>query len=184
MTYTTSSKSSYTLMWRMLVACVAVVMISADGQAQLFYDFVESPSGEVLATLELTNLPATHIDVAGLTFTPTGEAIFGYTSPYTGGFDYTPEPITDDGIGGLSGGVIIDLTPTASRQHASLGTQRLEIGMSSTPGEDNILISPNDSLSVMFRPGDWRHVPEPNAISLILAAVLCGAGLGRRHMRR
>ena len=92
--------------------------MSARSEAQLFYDFVEFPSGNVLATLELTSLPATHAEVAGLTFTPAGEAILGYATPYSGSFDTSFGMLSDDGIGGLQGtsdgtskGSVKDSTP-------------------------------------------------------------------------
>ena len=87
-----------------MMACFVVAIMSASSEAQLLYDFVESPSGDVLATLELTSLPATHAEVAGLTFTPAGEAIYGYAGLYSpmfdkcrGGFDVSPLLVTREG---------------------------------------------------------------------------------------
>ena len=90
-------------MRRIVMPCFVVTITSASSEAQLLYDFVESPSGDVLATLELTSLPATHAEVAGLTFTPAGEAIYGYTGLYSGSFDTSFAMLLDDGIGGLQG---------------------------------------------------------------------------------
>ena len=51
------------LMFRITMASLAVAMMSANSQAQLFYDFIEGGYGEVLATLELSSLPAKHSEV-------------------------------------------------------------------------------------------------------------------------
>ena len=93
------------LMLRMMMACLAVAMMSVSSQAQRFYDFIEGGTGDVLATLELSSIPATHTEVVELTFTPAGETLFGYSSPYTGIFDGNDGPFVDDGTGGLDGGV-------------------------------------------------------------------------------
>jgi hypothetical protein len=105
--YENRVKSSYqAMMGRMLMACFTVVIMSASSDAQLFYDFVEQTSGDVIATLELSSLPATLSEFQGLTFTPEGEAIFGFGPVYLGDFDVDASNgsvVADDLEGGLAG---------------------------------------------------------------------------------
>ena len=56
----------------LLLACVTVAMMTTRTDAQLFYNFVEQTSHDVIATLELSSLPATLSEFQGLTFTPEG----------------------------------------------------------------------------------------------------------------
>ena len=60
MTHLKRGKSAYQAMTgRILMACFAIAIMSASSEAQLFYDFVEGDTGDVLATLKLTSLPST-----------------------------------------------------------------------------------------------------------------------------
>jgi len=185
MTHTTSGNTSYTSIGgRILVMCVAVVTMSANSHAQLFYDFIQAGTGDVLATLELSSLPATHTEVVGLNFTPTGEAFLGYPSPYGGVFTSTLNSFMSDGSGGLDGqSSILDFSPSDSLLHPESGTISVSLTVQSIPGADSIGMVPLDIWSdpIKFAAGDWRLVPEPGSLSLILTAVLCGAGLGRRR---
>ena len=94
-------------MGRIIAACLAVAMMSASSQAQLLYDFIEDGTDVVLATLELSMLPATHTIEVELTFTPLGRGDIRATRPlYLGSFDTQSGPgmaVIDDGAGGLVG---------------------------------------------------------------------------------
>jgi hypothetical protein len=192
MTNVKTAKSAYRALMRCIVIPSFVVTItSASSEAQLLYDFVESPSGDVLATLELTSLPATHAEVAGLTFTPAGEAIYGYAGLYSGSFDTSFGMLLDDGIGGLQGngdgtseGNVRDSTPPLS-QFSMFGPLNFLLVADDNVNEDTIALSllVGDVGVTIESVGDWRLVPEPSSIGLCLTAILFGAGLGRKSKR-
>lgn len=173
----------------LIMACVATAVMTSSCEAQLFYDFVHGGTGDVLATLELTALPATHEEIVGLTFTPAGETFFGYVSPYAGVFDSTQEPWEDDGAGGLTapsgGSKIFDVDPPASSLHPNGGTFRFSMGVAPDPGHDSFSVDP-DSFSdpEILTVGDWRLVPEPSALLLFCLGALGAAALGRRRGTR
>jgi hypothetical protein len=192
MTNVKTAKSAYRALMRCIVMPSFVVTItSASSEAQLLYDFVESPSGDVLATLELTSLPATHAEVAGLTFTPAGEAIYGYAGLYSGSFDSSFGMLLDDGIGGLQGngdgtseGNVRDSTPPLS-QFSMFGPLNFLLVADDNVNEDTIALSllVGDVGVTIESVGDWRLVPEPSSIGLCLTAILFGVGLGRKSKR-
>jgi len=162
--------------------------ISADSEAQLF-DFVGDDSGEVLATLNLSSLPATHEDIVSLTFSPIGESIFGYASTFPGEFQDSTGRFADDGFGGLIGADALEngeailggFNPPASSLHPS-GTARISLlANDQLSSLDAILVLPlsSDDPQIVSS-GNWRLVPEPSSAKLMLTAVTCGFGL-RRH---
>lgn len=172
----------------LLVICLAG-LISADAKAQLFYSFVEHESDQVLATLELSALPATHREVVGLTFTPVGETIFGFGPTYTGTFDGSDgEPaITDDGDGGLAAGigsVIFDLDAPDQT-----GDWRLDAIMDNLNDDlrdvlDKYVSTPNSAFPPVRVTGNWRRVPEPSSAVLFVGIGLMGAYAVRLRRRR
>jgi hypothetical protein len=173
---------------QIILACVTAVVIPGSCEAQLFYDFVQEGTGDVLATLELTTLPATHEEIAGMTFTPAGETLFGFVSPYAGEFDGTILPWDDDGAGGLapalpaSSSKIGDGDPPTSSWHPTLGTSEVIIIAGRDPGVDQIALLPeDDSDPLIFAVGDWRLVPEPSALALFCLGSLGAAALRRRR---
>ena len=86
----------------MLIAVIGLE--TSPALASVAYDFVQDGSGSVLATLELSSLPARHTEVVGLTFTAAGNAIFGLGQGlYSGSFDATLDVFADDGLSGLAG---------------------------------------------------------------------------------
>jgi hypothetical protein len=67
----------------------AAILPSSVTTAQHLYNFVDQPSGNVMAVLELSALPALHTDFVSLTFSPIGESFFGLGTTYSGQFDQT-----------------------------------------------------------------------------------------------
>jgi hypothetical protein len=196
MTHDTKVRSAFqAMMCRMMMACIALTVMSASSEAGLFYDFVEDGTGNVLATLELSSLPATHTEVVGLTFTPAGEAIFGLGPTYTGIFDNsfpTGGSLVDDGSGGLKGEPnlvdIVDFDPPESDPNPL--TPPLSQLVIRVPSDSNlnqldaIMDNLNDDLREVQAVGQFHFVPEPTSFALFLTAVLCGGGMGRGNARR
>lgn len=136
--------------------------------ASLLYNYEEDGTGTVLATLELASLPATHTEVLGLTFTPAGQAMFGFGETYLGTFDTTggdtPAQMIADGIGGLAS-TTVDAVSFFSDQDppSSLVTtpELFSVYATDVSGHDGIVLFgvPESPVST----GDWRAVPEPSA---------------------
>ena len=206
MTRIDTAKSPYqAIMGRIPMACFVVAIMSASSEAQFLYDFVEFPSGDVLARLELTSLPATHAEVATLTFTPSSKSIFGYDTQYSGSFDTSFAMFLDDGVGGLQGngggisiGSVGDNNPPPGLLAISVhplrpsdvalvpvNPVRLSLAADDNLNEDMIKVFyfHGDVGTSVERVGDWRLVPEPSSIGLCLTAILFGVGLGRTSKR-
>ncbi|MEM6554022.1 MAG: hypothetical protein AAF750_18045, partial [Planctomycetota bacterium] len=83
-----------------LVAMLLAVPTSASAQV---YEFVERGSGDVLAFLEFSNLPTNDAaDILGLTFSPEGQAEFGYGPDTAITFDtIVGQGVQDNGDGNL-----------------------------------------------------------------------------------
>ena len=162
-----------------LAAYIAVVMMSATSQAGLVFEFVQDGTGDVLVTLELTSLPATHSEVAGLTFTPAGEAIFGLGSVYGSTFDSTSagQTVVSDGFGGLtsSGGLtrIFDNSPPAGNSF-TVTVDNITNGGGGTPFDD---LEYFDSFgSLVTAQGTFTAVPEPSSFLFMgLVGIAMGA---------
>ena len=175
----------------LLLACITVAMMTTRTDAQLFYDFVEQTSQDVIATLELSSLPATLSEFQGLTFTPEGEALFGLGPEYLGDFDSDSSNgsvAVDDLEGGLEGLPQnvrwIDTNPPYSLiPPLELPTKFiiLEV-LSGHHGTASFLILDEENNFIRAM-GDWSLVPEPSNLSLIGVAVLFGTGMGRRRKR-
>ncbi|MCO6047069.1 hypothetical protein NG895_24490, partial [Aeoliella sp. ICT_H6.2] len=135
------SESFYwTSIRRVLIASVAVTSISTRSEAQLQYDF-NTFAGDVLATLELSNLPATINDIEALTFTSEGKELFGLGPTYQGVFDRGSGTIIEIGTDWIAGhrtlaaeddGVTIfwsdNAPPYASVPPAGLSPRRFSMG--------------------------------------------------------
>ncbi len=168
----------------MIVACVA-----ASTQASVLYDFQQAGTATVLATLELSSVPANETHIAGLTFTPAGDAIFGFGSTYSGTFDTSNGAFADDGVGGLQGGIdyggIFAATMTDNDPPASTVfpgpfafSPILDLYADSRPDEDVIHMYPNGPGSPLaYVSGNWRQVPEPATLGFL---IIGGMALLRR----
>lgn len=137
-------------------------------EASLFYNYEEDSTGTVLATLELASLPATHAEVLELTFTPAGQAIFGFGGTYLGTFDTTdgdtPAQLIADGIGGLRSTTVGAVSFFSDQDPpSSLVTtpELFSVYATDVSGHDGIVLFglPESPVSS----GDWRAVPEPSA---------------------
>lgn len=164
-------------------------------RASLLYDFVQDGTGEVLATWELTSLPAGFEEVVGLTFTPAGDAIFGFGAVYAGEFDhYAASTARDDGAGGLShsglnpfGGWVFDEdnVPPTTKAADPLGP-RLNLFYTDAAGQDRLRYTytqPNGEPAEIAAYGDWRlaTVPEPTSLALVAFGSLAPVCRGRRR---
>jgi hypothetical protein len=173
---------SRSLLPRILTSCLAIGLTSASCHAQLFYDFVEDNTGDVLATIELFQLPASVNDFVGLTFTPEGQAIFGFGPEYLGTFDRSTGPgnaVVSDGGSGLvgDGGLVswVDDDPPPS-----------DLGLTSSVIVDFYAIGfiPKVKVEVIVAEsepvaaeGHWVVVPEPSSLVLIILAAVLVSGL-------
>jgi len=193
--FTECGKRPFTsLMLRIVFVALACVTMPSMSQAELFYNFVQERTGDVLATLELSSLPATARDINGLTFTSHGDALFGLPSPYPGTFS-TLIPsrefvFGDDGMGGLTGGTFgsraYDWNPPESSvypyptgffvlegsrtdQFGRRLPDRMGLSLATTPQ------------SFIGTNGHWLRVPEPSGVSILAVMFLLGAGFGRRR---
>ena len=168
---------------RVIVVCFALVITPPTCQAQLFYDFIEGDTGEVMATLELATLPATFVDVAGLTFPAGGELFDRFGPTYLGAFnafeggDVTEILPNNLGCSACSDGIaqFIDISPLGSPDGF------FSLVFSNKLGDDRLhYILPNFFLVN----GDWlKVVPEPTTVSYLIAAILFGVGSPRRRKR-
>ena len=169
---------------RSFFACVLLTTMSTNSDASSLYSFVEVDTGETLATLEFSALPATNAEIVAFTFSESGESLFGFASPYSGGFDGVTMPgAVDDGSGGISGGSIFDDTPLDSTRHTFNGTDRFELSFSDSPDEDTISVSPHLGQPHdihLFARGNWVVVPEPSLNTMCVLFVFLACRL-RRH---
>lgn len=164
-----------------IVPALALAFLCNRTEATLFYNFEEVGTGTVLATLELASLPATHTEVLGLTFTPAGQAFFGFGETYQGSFDTSvgdsPAAMVDDGFGGLRStrvGDVSFLTDNDPPSSATAGVlSSFALSASSTPGRDSMI-----GHIEFFRRGDWRAIPEASSLVLAVSSVLIGVGVG------
>lgn len=172
------------LVTRLISTWVLFVGLSVSCQARHLYDFVESDTGDVLATLELARLPAIHLDVVSLKFTPQGLAFqpFGevFGPVYDGDFDV----ISRQAVGeifprnlGCSDCTRATSTIITDGDHPTL--RSFSLRFNNRTGADRMFIS---SPLIDFGPsGDWlRQVPEPTACNLFSTAALVGLGLVHR----
>ena len=161
-------------------ASLALLVTSAHCQAQELYNFVQAGTGDVLATLDLTVVPATHTDVAGLTFSTKGEGIFGLGATYSGTFDLTSESTVSETLPSNLGctscirNSFIDSDPP-------MGFDTFALWFDNDLGEDAIFL--NTGVGVVRDFGDWIAVPEPATSTMsVFALVLLGA-FRSRHTR-
>ena len=66
---------------QLIMTCFAMVCIATNSDAQDSYDFVEAGTSDILATMELSVLPANSSDVVAFALTSEGEEVF---PPLTG----------------------------------------------------------------------------------------------------
>lgn len=184
------------------------VLLSAPAsvtEAALVYEFIQTETNDLIATIELTSLPAQHTEIGSLTFEPTGTTLFGYSGLYRGAFDRTGTTVGgqfpfvgDDGSGGLAmtprgtGRVWFadQVNPQDSPLHTALGTKELFLyfgeGQSSS---DEILLVPeipfvDPRISVQ---GNWiavTAVPEPSSTVFLIASAAVALIVSRRRGRR
>jgi hypothetical protein len=169
---------------RLPLAALALALLCGPAEAGPSYNFVESGSDNVLATLELSSLPATHSEVVGLEFSTEGEAIFGVLGLYSGTFDSTNDAFIGDGADGLAGSgagtssTIFDFDP------AIVDAVRLELTAHGNVGSDVLFADFGPDSSPIGVSGDWTAVPEPSTLILfVVGAVLAGSGVVRRRRR-
>jgi hypothetical protein len=168
---------------RLPLAALALALLCSPAEADFVYNFEEDFTGNVLATLELSSLPATHSEVVSLEFSMDGEAIFGVLGLYSGTFDTTDDAFIADGADGLAGSgpgtfsSIFDLDP------AIVDAVFFELNASGIVGEDRINANFGPDSAPIFALGDWRTtaaVPEPTSTALIVMG-LGGVLLKRRR---
>ena len=159
-------------------ASLALLVTSAHCQAQELYNFVQAGTGDILATLDLTTLPATHTDVAGLTFSTKGEAIFGLGPVYTGTFDTTSESTVSEtlpmnlGCTSCNANSFFDNDPP-------MGFDSFQLWFDDDLEEDAILL--NTGVGAIRDFGDWVAVPEPATSSMAIFVMALLGGLRSRH---
>ncbi len=163
--------------------------------AQVFYNFVQSPSGDVLATLELSSLPATHSEVVGLTFTPAGDAIFGLGSSYTGVFTQSAGAFQDDLQNGLisssspNPAEFSDISPTIPQVSTNPSVSNPVVNFVLRAGaivgqQDDGMVLVDSNINFFRADGSWIAVPEPASAFLSLTATAFVACAPRRKARR
>lgn len=170
-----------------LIALFALALLPANIRATSIYQFFQDGTGETLAFLEFSSLPATENELVSLTFTPAGDAIFGLGEAYDGVFDSSAKTFVDDGNGHLVssepdwGANIMDSTPEEAS--TLVGSLREVIIGTSDPGEpvDVILLDADAFNTLVFATGSFIRVPETATIGLLAFAV-AAAGVRRRAM--
>lgn len=146
---------------------------SAHATSLSTYDFVEDGTGDVLLSMELSALPTDLSGIAGLNFSATGAAVFGFAAgPYSGTLDYlfgAPiDPIKSDGMDGLSCGpsfcstIIEDAdAPSSFVPFAPPWHFAITLGTHNQP--DELQLHDDISFNVVSRTGNWQLAPEPSA---------------------
>ena len=172
---------------------ITICMTSAL-HADLIFNFVETASGDTLAVLKLTELPADETSVQSLEFTAAGQLVLGLSPTYGGQFDFVGAAtgpaglgnILSDGSGGLTGygpifgdAGLTDLDPDQSTLQANAGTDSLELSFQ--PTQDFITLRP---ININFDPsiqiaGQFVSVPEPS--SLLIVGLGMAALIGKRR---
>lgn len=170
------------------LAVAATVIISSQCEAQLTYDFVgefvrQGPGtvtpGDVLATIEFSDLPARHDDVLSLTFTSAGDELYGLGLTFDDEFGFTSGPVTSDGANGLVGG---GFTAVINSDESSLHDARaLLVGGTGDEGSVNFIGLQLGTPLPFIVSGRFELVPEPRARLLGVTAFIFG--LGFRHRR-
>lgn len=156
------------------LASLMLVIMAGNSEAQLQYNFEQQGTGIVLATLELSSLPATHTEVVELTFSSTGQSIFGYPAIFPGTFELTFMTIVEDGIGGLGeleGAELWDFDAPRPSTHPMGGTSLVNLQFWSTVGFDSIDVTDDRPGFIDYDigvNGDWRLVPEPSSFAMCL----------------
>lgn len=174
--------------FRLIVAGLNFTFLCANTQAaSQFYDFVETDTGTVLATIELASLPATHNEVVSLTFPIDDPGNFiDLPSPYPGVFTHTTGSFVDDGINGLTGGSISDRDPPRIPAFDGTLTGHLTLGASEGGGVlhfDVDVARPGGAVDLYDYPGLWTLVPEPTSLTLLVSAGCLALALRQRHPR-
>lgn len=170
---------------RIGLVAVTLLALTSSSRASTIYEFHQDGTGDVLATLELSALPATESEVVSLAFTPAGDAIFGLGELYDGTFDSSAKSFVDDGSGLLVssepdwGANIEDTTPEETS--SVIGDLAWVILGTSDPGQhvDVIYLEGANFDTRVFANGSFLQVPEPSTCGLLTLA-LTAAGLRRR----
>ena len=171
----------------MLRACCTLLLVCLHSvcQAQLSYEFIDAEESTVLATLELSALPAGIDEFLTLRFTDAGEDLFGLGSVYAGTFDHMTHhrsEFQEDRFspGGLAGrdafgsefATMIDDDPPLS---AAFPGPHEQFSLFASPWEqlDHIRLLNEDDTEI-YRVGDWQLVPEPHPSTLTFILFLLG----------
>jgi hypothetical protein len=173
-----------------LIACPAILGTSRASASIVTYNFNESGSGDVLAVLQLSALPASPAEINSLTFTAAGDAIFGFgVGAYSpGNFEeFSNDTVIAEGLTGLMGtGSYQDDTyfTDNSNPTSSIGpVTTFEMAFQSGVDADYLLMDIGGSEGPITRLGNWQlATPEPTA--LLVWSVLAGVGglaCGRRR---
>ena len=176
------------------LAILLFVLPTTSCPAQHFFDLVQEGTGDVLATLELFAVPAvTLTDVAGLTFTSEGDALFGFgVGAYSGVFDQMSSgPIDVSPWGELHGPLanfvptIEDLNPPASSTDPGFTNPRLILRFQNvdfTASTFGIIYGNTFAQTTISAKGNWLSpIPEPSGVMLSIVGVLFGTVVRRRR---
>ena len=157
---------------RLPLAALALALLCSPAEADFVCNFEEDGTGNVLATLELSSLPATHSEVVSLLFSLDGEAIFGVLGLYSGTFDTTNDAFIADGADGLAGSGAGTISSIFDFDPAIVDAVFLELNASGNVGEDRINVNFGPDSDTTFAFGDWTVVPEPSSALLLLIGLL------------
>ncbi|CAL1151169.1 unnamed protein product [Cladocopium goreaui] len=188
-----SKRTRLTMLRTFFLAAAATVCATA-AHAGRFYDFVETGTGDTIAHLWLTELPASQDEVVELRFTPKGQALFGFGDVYPKPLENTAISLAyDDGMGGLGPTddgepwmlpAIFDENPADSTIVDVPVYPIFRVGYRNAAGMDELRFKWSDSItghgsvSVL---GDWvQTTPEPSG-GVLAAIGLAAAARGRRR---
>jgi hypothetical protein len=139
--------------------------------------------GTVLATLDVSPLPANLGDIASFDFTTDGAALFGLAFPASASFDFLVGQIVSDGIGGLKGSLagdafLFDITPTPPLIIFAADFHDAQVDTLA-----GVYFDGRGVIDVRAG-GNWTTaIPEPSSFLILTALGLLTVGI-RRNRRR
>ena len=166
-------------------------------QAQRFFDFVSDIRGEpgedeVLARLELAQLPANHEDVVSLTFTEAGQALFLLGPVYQGEFDRTANQVGITVAGpaiNVTDGLLVSIMGTDVVFDDRDQVELFDLSGDSLGFGQGLFLRFENSFGQLGNatinevPGQFVAIPEPSSVVILAVFIVFAILFSRRRDR-